>query len=142
VGGRNYPFCILERKFGKLLGKIWIGSKDIEWLGTTIDSAINHGTARNFFKHHRDGYKAIHVVQRSNQNGHFLEISEFHSGSLQGFLRLPEGKVRQGWRDFSLLCRSFWDRVAPVKGVNGTYAHRKGVRDARKGEESHAPRIP
>jgi hypothetical protein len=93
VGGRNYPICILERKFGKLLGKIWIGSKDIEWLGIAIDNAINHGTTRNFFKHCRDGYKAVHVIQRSNWNGHFLEISEFHSGSRQGVIRIPEGKA-------------------------------------------------
>jgi hypothetical protein len=29
-----------------------------------------------------------------------------------------------------------------VKGVTGTNDHRNGVRDARKGEESRAPRIP
>ena len=109
VGGRNYPICILERKFGQLLGKIWIGSKDIEWLGIAIDNAINHGTTRNFFKHCRDGYKAVHVIQRSNRNGHFLEISEFHSGSRQGVIRIPEGKARQGWLEFSQLCRTFWD---------------------------------
>jgi hypothetical protein len=141
VGGRNYPFCILERKFGKLLGKIWIGAKDIEWLATTIDFAINHGTARNFFKHRRDGYKALHVVQQSNRNDHFLEISEFHSGSRQGVIRLPEGKARHGWRDFALLCRRFWDREALAKDVSGTNGHRNGVRAARNGEESRAPRI-
>ena len=100
-------------------------------MGTTIDSAVNLGTARNFFKHRRDGYKAIHV-QQSNQYGHFLEISEFHSGSCQGVLCLPKGKGRQGWRDFSRLCRSFWDKVAPAKGIAGTYDHRNGVRDAKK----------
>ena len=76
MGGRNYPFCILERKFGKLLGKIWIGSKDIEWLGTTIDSAINHGTARNFLN------IAVMVTKRymfNDQTGMaiFLKSSSF-----------------------------------------------------------------
>ncbi len=50
--------------------------------------------------------------------------------------------MRHEWRDFSLLCRSFWDRVALVKGVTRTNDHRNGVRDARKGEESRASRIP
>jgi hypothetical protein len=85
VGGRNYPFCILERKFGKLLGKIWIGSKDIEWLGTTIDSAINHGTARNFFKHRRDGYKAIHVVNDQTGMAIFLKSLSFTVVRAKGY---------------------------------------------------------
>jgi hypothetical protein len=44
--------------------------------------------------------------------------------------------------EFSLLCQNFWDRVALAKGVIGTNGHRNGVRDARKGEESRASRIP
>ncbi|GMY18770.1 NADPH-dependent thioredoxin reductase 3-like isoform X2, partial [Fagus crenata] len=33
-------------------------------------------------------------------------------------------------------------RVALAKGVTGTNSHRTSVRDARKGKESHVPRIP
>ncbi|GMY26974.1 hypothetical protein FCV25MIE_22216, partial [Fagus crenata] len=38
----------------------------------------------------QDGYKALHVIRRSNQHGQLLEISEFHSGSRQGVIRIPE----------------------------------------------------
>ncbi|GMY17847.1 hypothetical protein FCV25MIE_13086 [Fagus crenata] len=116
-GGRSYPFCITERKFGKILGKVWTGSKDIEWLGNSIEEAINTGAKRDFFKHRRDGYKALHVIRRTNHYGHFLELSEFHSGSRQGVLRIPEGKEKQGWVRFVNLCKGFWDRGAPAKGL-------------------------
>ena len=107
VGGRNYPFCITKRKSGKVLGKIWIGPKDIDWLGSFVEKAVRYGKTGDFFQHRRDGYKAIHVIRRYNRHGQFLEISEFHSGSHQGVLRVPEGKARQGWSEFSILCKNF-----------------------------------
>ena len=37
----------------------------------------------------------------------FLETSEFHSGSHQGVIRIPEGVAQQGWVNFSNLCKGF-----------------------------------
>uniref|UniRef100_A0A2N9HAP6 Reverse transcriptase zinc-binding domain-containing protein n=1 Tax=Fagus sylvatica TaxID=28930 RepID=A0A2N9HAP6_FAGSY len=54
--------------------------------------------------HQRDGYKAIHVIRRSNQYGLYLEVSEFHSGSRKGVIRIPAGVEKQGWAQFSVFC--------------------------------------
>jgi hypothetical protein len=74
VGGKNYPFCIMESKFGKLLGKIWIGSKDIDWLGTSVDKTVHYGKTGDFFQHCRDGYKALHVIRCFNQHGERIPL--------------------------------------------------------------------
>jgi hypothetical protein len=74
------------------------------WLGTTIDMAASKATVGDFFRHQRDGYKAIHVIRRSNQYGLYLEVSEFHSGSRKGVIRIPAGVEKQGWAQFSVFC--------------------------------------
>lgn len=97
VGGRGNLLCITEKKFKKPVGKLWVGNNNLIWLGDVIDQAVKSQSLGEFFKHRRDGYKAIHVIRRSNKNGTFLETSEFHSGSRQGVIRIPEGVARQGW---------------------------------------------
>ena len=67
------------------------------WLGNTIDMAASKTTGGEFFRHHRDGYKAIHAICCSNQHGQYLEISEFHSGSCKGVICIPAGLEQQGW---------------------------------------------
>uniref|UniRef100_A0A2N9IB59 Uncharacterized protein n=1 Tax=Fagus sylvatica TaxID=28930 RepID=A0A2N9IB59_FAGSY len=105
-GGRFHPFCITERKFKTNLGKIWLGLKDMGWLGTTIEKAASNDTVgKDFFRHHRDGYKAIHVIRRSNQHGHYLEVSEFHSGARKGVIRIPAGLEKLGWKQFADFCK-------------------------------------
>ena len=47
--GRTHPFCITERKFKTTLGKIWLGPKDMVWLGNTIDMAASKATGWDFF---------------------------------------------------------------------------------------------
>ena len=83
------------------MGKLWLGQKDLEWLGDFIEKAMIHKKDGEFVQHRRDGYKAIHAIHQTNQNGSFLELSEFHSGSRQGVLRVPAGVDWQGWVDFS-----------------------------------------
>ena len=75
------------------------------WLGNTIEKAASKDTVGDFFRHHRDGYKAIHVIRRANQNGQYLEISEFHSGSRKGVLRIPTGVEQRGWSQIAALCK-------------------------------------
>ena len=36
----------------------------------------------------------------SNDGGKFLEISEYHGGSLRSCIRIPEGKHNNGWETF------------------------------------------
>jgi hypothetical protein len=86
VGGRAYPLCITERKFNKTLGTLWLRNKDMTWLSDTINKAVQSRTRGDFFKHRWDGYKALHVIRRSNQHGNFLEVSKFHSGSCQSVI--------------------------------------------------------
>ena len=99
--------CITEKKFKKIVGQLWLGKNDSTWMGDVIDQAVKSRNSGEFFKHRRDGYKALHVIRRSNKHGMFLEISEFHSGSRQGVIRIPEGAERQGWVHFSKLCKGF-----------------------------------
>ena len=96
-------------------------------MGTFVDKRVHYGKTGDFFQHCRDGYKALHVIRRFNQHGQFLEISEFHSGSHQGVLRVLEGKARQGWSNFSFLCKSIWNRPAAVKVDDGVCDCRRGV---------------
>ena len=134
VGGRNYPICITERKFRKIMGKLWLGQKDLEWLGDCIEKAMRHQKDGEFVQHRRDGYKAIHAIRRSNQNGSFLEISEFHSGSRQGVLRVPAGMEWQGWVDFSKQCKGLWN-------INFRRKAEVGGDGNNKGKESQEPQI-
>jgi hypothetical protein len=127
-GGRAYPFCITERKFKTILGKIWLGLKDMVWLGNTIEKAASKDTVGDFFRHHRDGYKAIHVIRRSNQNGQYLEISEFHSGSRQGVLRIPTGVARKGWLQLATLCKGIQTKHTASNVHRGVVAG-AGVRE-------------
>jgi hypothetical protein len=82
-----------------------VGFKKFEWLGDCILKVIEPNTKYDFFKHYRDGYKAIHVIRRSNQHGSFLEVSEFHSGTRQGVIRIPKGMQRLGWVAFANFCK-------------------------------------
>ncbi len=114
------------------------------WLSDSIDKAVQSHTRGDFFRHRRDGYKALHVIRRSNQHGNFLEVSEFHSGSCQSVIRIPEGEERQGWVDFLKLCKGFWATTQASIGdapYSGVHEKRKGVagesnfRWASKGKE-------
>jgi hypothetical protein len=107
VGGRSHPLRITERKFQRPVGLIWVGYDDLQWLSDCVNKIAVSNSNGNIFLHRRDGYKAIHIIRCSNRNRPFLEISEFHSGSRQGVIRIPEGKNRQGWHEFAKLCKSF-----------------------------------
>jgi hypothetical protein len=134
----------MERKFKKTLGTLWLRNKDLTWLGDTIDKAVQSRSRGDFFKHRRDGYKALHVIRCSNQHGNFLEVSEFHRGSHQSVIRIPEGVECQGWVNFLKMCRGFWATTHAAAGVDqygGVHENRKGVasepkiRWASKGKE-------
>jgi hypothetical protein len=143
VAGRAYPLCITESKFKKPLGNLWLKNKDMQWLSDTIDKVVQYRTRGDFFKHRRDGYKAIHVIRRSNQHGLFLDVSEFHSGSRQSVIRIPAGEERKGWVNFSLMCKGYWEATQTAQGNshNETQDSRMGAagksnsRWASKGKE-------
>jgi hypothetical protein len=116
------------------MGKLWLGQKDLEWLGDCIEKAMRHQKDGEFVQHRRDGYKAIHAIRRSNQNGSFLELSEFHSGSRQGVLHVPAGVDWKGWVDFSKQCKGFWNTNFRCRAELGGVGNNKG-------KESHEPQM-
>ena len=113
--GRAYPYCITERKFKTTLGKIWLGLHDMVWLGNTIEKVAKVDMGGDFFRNHRDGYKAIHVLRRSNQHGLYFEVSEFHNGSRKGVISIPAVLAQQGWVQFSCMCKDYWNMQNPTK---------------------------
>ena len=139
--------CITEKKFKKTVGQLWLGNNDLTWLGDILDQVVKNGKSDEFFKHRRDGYKALHVIRRSNKHGMFLEISEFHSGSRQGVIRIPEGAERQGWVHLSKLCKGFMaPLVVPQRNIPiGRDMERRkgevGVAGRDKEREAKEPRI-
>ena len=55
---------------------------------------------QGFLEFSRDGYRTVEVSGMKNDRGTFIEISEFHSGSQQGGIRVPEGQRGVGWAYF------------------------------------------
>ena len=100
------------------MGKLWVGYNELDWLGECILKAVEPKLKSDFFKHHRDGYKAIHVIRRSNQHGNFLEIFEFRSVSRQGVIHIPEGMQRHGWVAFAKFCKDRRGHSTEVTHLN------------------------
>uniref|UniRef100_A0A2N9GX79 Reverse transcriptase domain-containing protein n=1 Tax=Fagus sylvatica TaxID=28930 RepID=A0A2N9GX79_FAGSY len=149
-GGNQFPLSITRNKFGKVMGKIWLGHSDMDWLRVCVDTVVSSGDGE-FFRQCRTGYKSIHVTRRANANGKFLEVSEYHSGSRQGALRIPAGETKSGWVDFGQLCKTFWDpNHQTTAATNGGNQRRvvnvdMGTRMAREGnlpKISHANQNP
>ena len=100
------------------------------WLGNTIDMVASKATGGDFFRHHRDGYKAIHVIRRSNQYGQYLEVSEFHSGSRKGVIRIPARLEQQGWAQFSLFYKGHQNQAPLSQRQNSTNERHREVAKA------------
>jgi hypothetical protein len=112
----------------------------MQWLRDLINKAVQFRTQGDFFKHRRDGYKALHVICRSNQHGNFLEVSEFHSGSRQSVIRIPEHVKCQGWVNFSQLCKGFWEATEASRGDTQNGVHDKRTRAADESNSRWASR--
>jgi hypothetical protein len=63
---------------------------------------------QGFIQHFRDGYRALEVSGMKNDRGCYIEISEFHSGSQQGGIRVPEGRRGAGWAFFERELRRYF----------------------------------
>ncbi len=142
-GGNQFPLCITKKKFGKVMGKIWLGHSDMAWLRICVETAISSGDGE-FFRQRRTGYKSIHVTRRANANGKFLEVSEYHSGSRQGALRIPEGETKSGWVDFGRLCKDYWEPNHQTTAATDGGNQRRVVNDdigTRMAREGNLPKI-
>ena len=54
----------------------------------------------NFARTFKDGYKVFILQLGSNAHGSFFMISELVHGCQKGFILVPKGKLRSGWRGF------------------------------------------
>uniref|UniRef100_A0A2N9I472 Reverse transcriptase domain-containing protein n=1 Tax=Fagus sylvatica TaxID=28930 RepID=A0A2N9I472_FAGSY len=107
-GGRNDPYHIIERR-GKFRGSIWVSSKGLHWLLGAWDQLSQISTQpEGFFQSHRDGYRVLELSCMKNKGGRFVELADYHSGSRQGHIRIPEGKQGTGWISFGEEVRRYF----------------------------------
>ena len=128
-GRRVDPYNIKERR-GTFQGSIWLGHMGLKWLLQLLDklctSQLNTQGLLEFF---RDGYRTLEVSGMKNDRGTFIEISEFHSGSQQGGIRVPEGWRGAGWVYFAKELRRFFlnDKASPMSSSAVGRQHHEGV---------------
>jgi hypothetical protein len=65
-------------------------------------------TIEGFFEFHRDGYRVIEFSCLANRGGRYVEVSEYHSGTQRGSVRIPEGRRGAGWSLFEFQVRKFF----------------------------------
>jgi hypothetical protein len=61
-----------------------------------------------FFEFHRDGYRTLEFSFLANRGGSFVEVTEYHSGTQRGSIRIPEGRRGVEWSVFEFqVCKYF-----------------------------------
>uniref|UniRef100_A0A2N9J896 Endonuclease/exonuclease/phosphatase domain-containing protein n=1 Tax=Fagus sylvatica TaxID=28930 RepID=A0A2N9J896_FAGSY len=69
--------------------------------------------SKGYFQSFRDSYRTLELSCMKNKGGRFVELSDYHSGSQQGHIRIPEGKNRWSWIFFVQEIRQFFLGVGP-----------------------------
>uniref|UniRef100_A0A2N9HXJ9 Reverse transcriptase domain-containing protein n=1 Tax=Fagus sylvatica TaxID=28930 RepID=A0A2N9HXJ9_FAGSY len=120
--GFVFDGCFWSEVDGLVFGCGWGLGVAIPYVLHEIDRILGRSMGKakvdmggEFFRNHRDGYKAIHVLRRSNQHGLYLEVSEFHSGSRKGVIRIPAGLEQQGWFQIACMCKNDRNMQNPAK---------------------------
>ncbi len=104
-GGRVDPYHIMERR-GRFRGSLWIGITGLRWMLDNFVTIKNtNQTLEGFFVFHRDGYRVLEFSCLANRGGRFVEITEYHSGTHRGSIRIPEGRKGAGWSVFEFQVR-------------------------------------
>ena len=80
-----------------------------------------------FFVFHRDGYRVLEFSCLANRGGRFVEITEYHSGTHQGCIRIPEGRKGAGWSVFEFQVRKYF--LGDTQKFTATQAHSNRVSD-------------
>jgi hypothetical protein len=107
-GGRVDPYHIMERR-GRFRGSLWIGITGLRWmLDVFVKIRTTNQPLEGFFVFHRDGYRVLEFSCLANRGGRFVEITEYHSGTHRGSIRIPEGRKGAGWSVFEFqVCKCF-----------------------------------
>ncbi len=61
-----------------------------------------------FFQFYRDGYRTLEFSCLTNRGGRFVEVTEYHSGSHRGYIRVLEGRKGVGWSVFEFQARKYF----------------------------------
>lgn len=73
------------------------------WLVNTLEACTLSRGRIDFYKTYRDDTKALFAHRQSNAYGHFLEVTEYDSGSGgRGLLAIPEGVEGKGWNSLAM----------------------------------------
>jgi hypothetical protein len=86
-----------------------LGHTGLKWLLDLLGKLRTpQFNTQGFLEFFRDGYHTVEVSGMKNDRGTFIEISEFHSGSQQGGIRVSEGRRGVGWAYFEKELRRFF----------------------------------
>jgi hypothetical protein len=98
-----------------------------------------------FFEFHRDGYRTLEFSFLANRGGRFVEVTEYHSGTQRGSIRIPEGRRGVGWSVFEFqVCKYFLGDI--MKTLVAQAIPRRdsdegvaavGIRESRNGKLRH-----
>jgi hypothetical protein len=136
-GGRVDPYHIMERR-GRFRGSLWIGITGLRWmLDVFVKIRTTNQPLEGFFVFHRDGYRVLEFSCLANRGGRFVEITEYHSGTHRGSIRIPEGRKGAGWSVFEFqVCKCFLGDIQKTSAipassgrisVDGVTAERDGI---------------
>ena len=133
-GHRKDPYHIIERR-GKFRGSLWMSANGLQWLlgawEKLCDANSQHG---GFFKSHRDGYRLLEISCMENKGGQYVELSDYHSGSQQGNIQIPAGRLSKGWLSFVRELRHFFlgvDLKPPMATINDGVAGAPAINGGR-----------
>ena len=98
-----------------------MSAKGLQWLlGAWEELCRSITQAIGFFKSHRDGYRTLELSCMKNKGGRYVELSDYHSGSQQGNIRILEGRFGTGWVSFAREIRHFFLGIAPKPPTSST----------------------
>jgi hypothetical protein len=63
---------------------------------------------KGFFRFLRTEYSTLELSCLQNNNGRFVELSEYHGGAQRGGIRVPEGYRGAGWDRFAMELAAFF----------------------------------
>jgi hypothetical protein len=107
-GGRADPYNIKERR-GRYRGSLWVGLSELRWILDVFVKLRNpNQTIEGHYEFHRDGYRVLGTSCLANSGGRYVEVSEYHSGTHRGSIRIPEGRRGAGWSVFEFQVRKYF----------------------------------
>lgn len=106
-GGRAAPYHILEKR-KKFVGSLWLGLESLRWVLETWKVLRLCKDLKGFFLFLRTEYSTLELSCLQNNNGRFVELSEYHGGAQRGGIRVPEGHRGAGWDRFAMELAAFF----------------------------------